>query len=100
MNVSAKPEFWEVELMITAQEHILEETSQLTLAELRNVSEKLQEEIREREWDEIWERTLASEESIAYQEQVYKRMQESIAKGEEWLTLEDLEKLCHEDADE
>jgi hypothetical protein len=46
------------------------------------------------EWDEKWDETLASPESIAYQEQVSAKLQEDIATGnvKNYLTVDDLEK--------
>jgi hypothetical protein len=82
--------------MTLTQERIIEETNHLSLSELRALASAILEEIREREWDEIWDRTLASPESIRYQDEELKQIEERIARGEKALTLEDLEKLCQE----
>lgn len=77
---------------------LIEEAQQLPLPDLKILLERIREEIEEREWDEKWDETLASPESVAYQERAYERIQQSVANGEKWLTLDDLEKLV--DADE
>jgi len=53
------------------------------------------EKITAMEWDEKWAATLASHESIAYQECVYAKIEADIATGnvQNYLTVDDLEKL-------
>jgi hypothetical protein len=70
--------------------HLIEEASHLSIPELEELIEKMQDELREREWDKVWDETFKSEKSIRYQEEAYKRILERIARGEKGITLQEL----------
>jgi predicted nucleic acid-binding protein len=63
--------------MNTQTDHIIEEAMQLPLDELKAVSERILEEIEEREWD----RVLQSPEGLADNEQEYQKTIEAIKTG-------------------
>ena len=63
--------------MNTQIDHIIEEAKQLSLDELKAITEHLLEEIEEREWD----RVLQSPEGLADNEQEYQKTIEAIKTG-------------------
>jgi hypothetical protein len=72
-------------------DHIIEEAMHLSLDELKAVSERILEEIEEREWDRI----LATPESIAYHERMRAEIEEDKAAGHliEYIPGKSLEEL-------
>ncbi|HWS84687.1 MAG TPA: hypothetical protein VN207_10565 [Ktedonobacteraceae bacterium] len=77
--------------MNTPTDHVIKEAMQLSLGELKAVSERILEEIEEREWD----RVLETPESIAYHEQMRAEIEEDKAAGRliEYIPGKSLEEL-------
>ena len=77
--------------MSNQTERIIKEAKQLSLDELKAISEELLEEIEEREWD----RMLTSPESIADNEKEYQKTLEAKKEGHfiEYVSGESLEEL-------
>lgn len=68
-----------------------ERAEKLSLKSQDLIAKKILREIEEAEWDE----TLTSPESLAYQERVFKEIEDDIATGnvQNYLSVDDLEKL-------